>query len=188
MSIHGQGFSGEVGCLTPIYDEDNLPQYDKVLWNKAPLFDYTTKKNHLQYTDKKGNVYELDNHFKTDGGSIPSMVQPTPFLHLNPFDFLRSYLYHDCGFIFGGLYIKYLNEINFKFRLLTRVQVNDLLGDMMPFDGATEADVETITFAVRIGSIVIWDKKIKPLKQKEMRKLNRINVYDRKGLLIEENK
>ncbi len=182
-----EGFTGKVGCLTPLYTEDNLPRYDKVLLFNAPLFEYTMVTPNLTFTNKRGVQYQPDRHFNTDGGSIPPIVQSSFILHLNPFDFLRSYLYHDCGFIYGGLYIKYPGEEEFKFRLLDRRQVNALLAVMMPFDGALISDVIAIYTAVNIGSIFVWDHEVKPLKQREERRKNGINVYDKEGNLIEQN-
>jgi hypothetical protein len=182
-----KGFVGSIGNLTPLLDKKGFPKYNKILWHRIPLFDYSQVEPILTYTDKYGTQYQMDNHFETDGGSIPPMLRLIPFAHLDPFNFPRGYLYHDCGYQYGGLYIKYAGETEFKFRLMTREQVDDMLDDILPLDGATRYDVNVISAGVSIGSRFIWDSKKKPIKQHKERVKNKIKVYDRDGKLIEDN-
>lgn len=181
-----EGFSGNAGKLSPLYNKKNLPVYEKILFFKMPLFEYTAcSEDPLIYTDSDDIQYQLDRHFETDGGSIPSIAQAVPFLKLNPFDFLRSYLYHDCAFIYGGLYIKYKHETDFKFRLLNRVTSNSILKMMMPYDGASWIDTSIIYNFVKAGSVFVWDNK-KDAIQKQNRKNSNIKIYDKNGDPIEE--
>jgi hypothetical protein len=180
-------FKGLVGSLTPLIGEEGLPKYNKILWHRIPLFDYNYTTPELIYFDKDFIQYEMDHHFETDGGSIPPGLRLIPLAHLDPFNFPRAYLYHDCGYQYGGRYIKYLGETDFKFRLLTRKQVDDMLDDMLPLDGATRYDVNVISAGVSIGSRFVWDSKKKPLLQREERRKAKIKVYDRDGNLIEDN-
>lgn len=184
--MNSQRFSGDVGCLTPLMDEDGFQLYNKLLWYRTPLFDYKNGASILTYTDDHGNQYQLDHHFDTDGGSIPFMLRAFPGIHLDPFNFLRTYLYHDCGYQYGGIYIKYLGETDFKFRLRDRDQTDGLLENMLPFDGATKVDQVVISSCVRIGSPFVWNNK-KASKQREQRRIGGVHVYDRDGVLIEDN-
>jgi len=184
MSI---GFIGSIGTLTPLLDDKGNPKYTKQFWHRIPLFDYKCVLPKLAFYDRDTIGYELDDHFETDGGSIPPSLRLIPFAHLDPFNFTRSYLFHDCGFLYGGLYIEYPREMKFKFRLMTRKQVDKLLKEMLPFDKATLYDTFMIYLGVVIGSMFIWDKTKKPLIQKDERIKNKIDVYDKDGKLIEDN-
>lgn len=184
--MHIQGFSGHIGYLIPLYNEKGYPLYKKFLWYRIPLFEYQCTNPQLVYTDEIGVQYQLDRHFQTDGGTIPPLVRLMPGAHLDPFNFIRSYLYHDCICLFGGLYIKYPHDSVFKFRLIKRERSNIFLENMLPFDQATPYDVSVITKAVTTASPFVWtDKKTK--HQREQRRLSRINVYNTNGDLIEYN-
>ena len=183
-----EGFYGKVGSLTPLIDDFGYPMYNKWLWYRIPLFDYRyNSTDELIFRDDINILYEMDHHFQTDGGSIPPLVRMFPGIHLDPFNFPRAYLYHDCAFQYGGLYIKYPGETVFRFRLMTRKQANALLEALLPWDGATKYDVITISRCVDVGSVFIWDNIKKPALQREQRKINQINVYDQSGTLIEDN-
>lgn len=183
-----KNFIGQIGGLTPIMDENNMPKYHKVLWYRVPLFDYRWQQvlADLIYIDDNGVKYQLDRHFETDGGSIPPVVRLTPFVHLDPWNFSRSYLYHDCVYQYGGLYIKYPEDSEFKFRLRTRNETDHLLGDMLPLDGATKADTKTIMGGIWVGSRFVWNDK-KPLAQKLARQNSKIIVHDRLGNVMDES-
>lgn len=181
-------FIGKIGGLTPLMDANNMPKYTKNMFYRVPLFDYRWQQvlADLTYIDDDGNQYQLDRHFETDGGSIPPAVRWMPFAHLDPWNFARSYLFHDCTYGIGGCYIKYVGETTFKFRLRTREETDGLLGDMLPLDGATNADQKTIMSGIWIGSRFVWDSK-KPIAQKQARKDGGIIVYDRMGNVINES-
>lgn len=188
MNTNVNRFIGVIGTLTPLIDEKGMPKYNKILWHRIPLFNYTYVLPELIYIDEKGIQYEMDHHFDTDGGSIPPGLRIIPFAHLDPFNFPRGYLFHDCGYQYGGLYIKYPGESDFKFRLLSRTQVDQMLSDIIYLEGGTHYDVFVISTGVSIGGRFVWDNKKKPLTQREERRKNKINVYDRDGNLIESNK
>jgi hypothetical protein len=63
------GFSGQIGHMCPIIDENGFPKYNKWLWYRIPLFEYASTTPQLVFTDKDCVQFELDNHFETDGGS-----------------------------------------------------------------------------------------------------------------------
>ena len=181
-------FSGQIGGLTPIMDENNLPKYSDHWFYHIPLFEYRSQQvlPDLIYTDKNGTLYQLDRHFFTDGGSVPPSVRWMPFAHLDPWNFPRAYLFHDCTYNFGGIYIKYPNDDVFKFRLRTRGETDALLSDMLFLDGATNIDERTIMSGIWIGSRFVWDSK-KPELQKKARKDSKVVVYDKNGNVIDES-
>ena len=179
-------FEGNIGTLIPLIDDNGLPKYNSFLWHRIPLFDYQNISPALTFIDDDGIQYQMDNHFETDGGSIPPSLRLIPFAHLDPFNFPRAYLFHDCAYQYGGLYIKYLKEEKFLFRLMTHKQVDVMLEKLLKLDNATAYDRFIITRGVAIGSPFIWDEKNKPLKQKEERRNNGIVVYDVKGNIIKE--
>lgn len=183
-----KAFIGQIGGLTPAMDIDNLPKYNKHLFYRIPLFDYRWQQvlPDLTYIDTNGAKYQLDRHFWTDGGSIPPFVRLTPGIHLDPWNFPRSYLFHDCTYIFGGIYIKYPTDEVFKFRLQTRQQTDTRLTEMLPLDGATIADQYAINGGIWVGSRYVWNDK-KPLAQKQARKESKIIVYDRSGNIVDES-
>ena len=181
-------FSGQIGSLTPIMGDNNMPKYSDNLFYHIPLFEYRSQQvlPDLIYTDKNGTLYQLDRHFFTDGGSVPPSVRWMPFAHLDPWNFPRAYLFHDCTYNFGGIYIKYPNDDVFKFRLRTRGETDALLSDMLLLDGATNIDQRTIMSGIWIGSRFVWDSK-KPELQKKARKDSGIVAYDKNGNVIDES-
>lgn len=183
-----EGFNGVIGNLKPVLDDEGNQKYNTgMLWYRISLFDYTNDKDKLVFKSADGVEYQMDDHFETDGGSIPPCLRLLPFAHLDPFNFTRSYLYHDCAYQFGGLYIKYPGEDKFKFRLMTRKEANKLLSTTLKYDNATKFDRFIINTGIKAGSTFVWDSKRKPIKQREQRKLNKISVYDKNGYLIEYN-
>ena len=181
------GFSGQIGGLTPLMDENNLPKFNKELYYRIPLFEYRYQQvvSDMVYTDENGVQYQCDRHFLTDGGSIPPFVRLTPGVHLDPWNFPRAYLFHDCTYQLGGSYIKYPNEDIFRFRFRTRKETDDLLSVMLYFDGATKTDVKTVDFGIWIGSRYVWDDIKKPIAQKQARKDGWVIVYDKEGNIVE---
>lgn len=183
-----EGFVGQIGGLTPVMDENNLPKFTKVLLYHVPLFDYRYQQElpDLIFTDASGIQYQLDRHFNTDGGSIPPIVRMAPGVHLDPFNFPRAYLFHDCTYQYGGIYIKYVGEEKFLFRLRTRFETDVLLGTMLKYDGATNVDQKAVMGGIWIGSRFVWDATKKPIEQKRARKDGGVIVYDQYGNIVPE--
>jgi len=183
-----QGYSGKLGRLTPLLDKDGHPLYKSgLLWYRTPLFDFKANRgNPCVYTDAYGTQYMPDHHFDTDGGSIPPSTRIIPFAHLDPWNFPRAYPLHDGAYQYGGLYIKYADETTFKFRPMTRKQVDEALGDWLYYDDATWWDRRVILNGVALGSWTVWGDG-KAVLQKVERVKGKIDVYDRSGFIIENN-
>jgi len=109
---------------------------------------------------------------------------------MDPLIFTRSYVCHDCPYEYGGMYIRYKGETEFKFRLMTRKQTDALMLDWLKYDGANWWTRRVILNGIALGSWTIWPddpKSAKAVKQKCNRVKAKINVYDRAGNLIEDN-
>lgn len=183
-----QGYSGRVGTLTPLIGDDGNPKYQSgLLWYRIPLFDFRADPdNPFSYTDRNGNEFRPDNHFETDGGSIPPTCSVIPFAHLDPLNFARAYTLHDGAYQYGGLYIRFAWECEFRFRLMTRIQVDGMLLDWLKYDDATWWDRRIICNGVALGSWTVWNGG-KAVKQKCSRVADSIDVYNAWGDLIEDN-
>lgn len=188
MSKIKQGFSGNIGTLTPLLDKEGKPKHNSgLLWTRIPLFDYLADKNNpFIYTDKEGIQYMTDWHFETDGGSVPPSCQIIPFAHLNPLNFPRAYLLHDGLYQYGGLYVRYPFEPVFKFRLFNRMFADKSMSNWLYFDDANWWTRRVILNGLALGSWTIWNDK-KAEKQKRERKKSRIDVYSNYGELLEKN-
>jgi hypothetical protein len=183
-----QGYTGKVGTLTPLYGDDGLPKYQSgLLWYRIPLFDYRADRNRpFAYESKGGTQYMADNHFETDGGSIPPCTRVIPFAHLDPLNFPRAYVLHDSAFQYGGLYIRYPGEVSFKFRLVTREFANTEMRDWLYFDGANAYTRSVICAGINAAFWTRWDAA-KKAKQRQYRAKAKIDVYDKDGFLSEIN-
>lgn len=183
-----QGFSGNIGTLTPLLDENGYPKHNSgLLWTRIPLFNYKADENKpFIYTDKNGIQYMPDNHFETDGGSIPPACQIIPFAHLNPLNFPRAFLMHDGLYQYGGLYVKYPAETDFKFRLFDRKFADTSIADWLYYDDANWWTRRVICTGLAAGSWTVWGES-KPKKQLEERKKENIDVYNVLGDLVEDN-
>ena len=67
---------------------------------------------------------------------------------------------------------------------MTRVQADNLLSDMLPFDGASRYDRWAIMEGIHIGSRFVWDDKKKPILQKQARHDGGVVVHDHEGNVI----
>jgi hypothetical protein len=183
-----KGYSGKPGNLTPLLDARGRPLYSPgLLWYRTPLFDFRADPvDPATFTDAAGTQFRPDNHFKTDGGSIPPATRVIPFAHLDPWNFPRGYPLHDGGYQYGGLYMKFAGEAEFRFRLMTRKQVDAAMADWLKYDGATWWDRRVILNGIALGSWTVWNSK-KAAKQRAERKRAKIDVYSMAGVLIEDN-
>lgn len=101
--------------------------------NKKAIYEYTAnEKTPLTFVDFEGMKIRPDNHFFSDMGSVPPVLQAIPGFakdrHLFPF------LFHDSAYTHGGLWIKTKWETDFRFIILPRRQVDELLVHMIQFD------------------------------------------------------
>jgi len=183
-----QGYSGSIGTLTPLYDKNGKPMYSRgLVWYRSPLFDYRADPQQpFVYTDKAGTQYMPDNHFETDGGSIPPVTRVIPFANLDPLNFPRAYINHDGAYQYGGMYMRFKGETEFKFRLMTRKQCDGMMPDWLYYDGANWWTRRIVCTGLAAGSWTVWGSD-KHIKQKCNRVKSKINVYDRSGNLIENN-
>lgn len=152
-------FSGH-GHLEPLLDEKGRPRKQRwgLFW-KIPLYEFTNSKPPLTFHDFDGTNYQPDNHFPTNGGSIPPFMWGMPFIQLNPMAFTRAYPMHDCLFTYGGLYVRKHGDKHYHFQAIPRVFGDGLLRRMTVADGAGVVDAAAIRFGVLIGSRFAWDEE-----------------------------
>jgi hypothetical protein len=149
--------------LTPMWtgECDLRPRGSKrwgLLWT-VPLFEFKTGTPKLTFHDSDGTQYQPDNHFLSDGGSIPPPLWSLPFLRMDPLAFPRSYGLHDSAFRYGGLYTRRPGDRLFHFEYMDRTQCDDLLRRMVAAEGARFATRTAIRAGVAIGSFWCWDEK-----------------------------
>lgn len=151
--------------MTPLI-VNGKPAFKRWLWKRVPLFEFfNDPSDPLTYTE--GNIqYQPDRHFITDGGSIPPPLWDSPFVSLGPWDFPRAYPFHDSGFTYGGLYVRFAGEYRFTFTLMGRTKLNRLLCRMIRADGGDWIDAQTVGTGLTIGSGFCWNET----KQAENRK------------------
>lgn len=144
--------------MTPLIKRGK-PAFKRWLWKRVPQFEFSNDPSTpLTYTE--GNIeYQPDRHFITDGGSIPPPLWDAPFVSLGPWDFPRAYPFHDSGFTYGGLYIRFSDDSEFRFTLLVRAQLNRLLCRMILADGGDWIDAKTVGAGLAIGSGFCWDER-----------------------------
>ncbi len=146
--------------LDPIYDKQGCQAKKHWLWWRVPLWEFTNDPDDpLTYRDGDGTDYQPDRHYLTDGGSIPPPLWGLGVLQLSPWAFPRPYSFHDCGFQYGGLYVRRPAGIAFVFERMTRQALNALLCRMIRADGGTPFDAGAVGAGLAIGSRFAWDEK-----------------------------
>ena len=123
-------------------------------WWSRPTFDF-----HLDAVEPltfcgMGIRAQPDQHFVTDGGSIPHIIQLLP-----AFDSMRypkAYAFHDSAYRHHAWYTARPHEINFHKEPLTREQADGWLRTMLIAEGATQATARTVYRAVRAFGGWCW--------------------------------
>ena len=152
-------FTGS-GRMDRLYGPDGKAQFKRWGWFwKVPLFEFRQGKPPLTFHDYDGSNYQPDNHFISDGGSIPPPLWGLPFFTLNPMAGPKSYPPHDSAFKYRGLYVRRRGEAFYRFRLLPRKFLNDLLKRMIEAEGGTTVERGSVRLGVGLGSWLAWDEK-----------------------------
>jgi hypothetical protein len=105
---------------------------------------------------------------------------------MDPWNFPRAYPNHDGGWQYGGMYIKYFGEQTFKFRIMTRKQIDTMMLDWLRYDDANWWDRRVILNGIALGGWTVWGKD-KEIQQKVCRVRDHVNVYNSWGDLVEDN-
>lgn len=132
---------------------------------RIPLYHvHLDPENPLTFLDESTlTAYQPDRDFDTDQGSIPLPLQGIPTLQKDKF--LLSYLIHDSGCLFKGLYTSrfvwidgrpvFANGINgFVFTKMLRADIDWLLRIMVREEGAKKHTERNIYWAVRLASLL----------------------------------
>jgi hypothetical protein len=152
-------FYGQAVMQPAIDPVTGMPAFKRVLWvYRIPLFEFTNDTaSPLTFVTMDGLQLRPYPRLTTDGGSIPRFLWAVPWVNLGPWDFPRAYPFHDSGFAHGGLYV--LDNGVWRFKLISRVRLNTLLGDMIRADGGTSVDEATVELGLKIGSNSAWDRR-----------------------------
>ena len=145
-------FSG-YGELRPALDANGRVKVKRwgLLW-KVPIFEFTNSPFcPLTFHDTDGSDWQPDNHFETDGGSIPPPLWDMPFVQLGPWNSPRAFPLHDSIFKYGGAYR------NGVFVLLTRQQGDGILRRAVLADTGSKASANAIRAGTWIGSRFVWN-------------------------------
>lgn len=105
--------------------------------------------------------WQPNKKYLTDMGSIPVALQVFPQLHKDRY--LLSYMFHDSGYAFKGLYSSGRHDGQFTFFPKTRAEIDEMLFDMLQAEGATWLVRWTIYLGVRAGGWVAFGKGDKRL-------------------------
>ena len=152
-------FTGS-GRMDRLYGAGGKAQFKRWGWCwSVPLFEFRQGRPPLTFHDADGTCYQPDNHFVSDGGSIPPPLWGIPGLRLNPMAWTRSYPIHDSLFQYGGAYVRSRGEGRYAFRLLARTFADGLLRRMVTAEGASRFDAGAIRAGVWLGSWLAWDEK-----------------------------
>ena len=92
--------------------------------------------------------YQPDHHFKTDGGSIPKLVQLIPCFQRDRF--WRSYAFHDSAYKHGWIYVNGMQTP------IYRDQADAMLHDMILVEHGTDTTANTVYAFVRAFGWASW--------------------------------
>jgi hypothetical protein len=95
-----------------------------------------------------------DQHFVTDGGSIPKLVQLIPAF--DAMRYARPYAFHDSAYKNHCWYERAPGAINCHKRPLCREEADYWLWKMLRADGASPATAQTVYRAVRAFGWAVW--------------------------------
>jgi hypothetical protein len=123
-----------------------------LIFTKA-IFEFTSDPNApITFEDSNYNQWRTNNHFFTDWGSIPIILQP-----IIPKDIYLGYLFHDSGYGEHGLWIKKCGKNNFEFKELTIKEVNELLYQMMMSQNAWKITATTVYDTLQVVGRFAWN-------------------------------
>jgi len=143
------------GDLQPALDAQGRVLFKRwgLLW-KVPLFEFTNSPiAPLTFCDADGSDWQPDNHFVTDGGSIPPPLWDMPFLSLGPWNSPRAFPLHDSIFTYGGAYR------GGKFYRISRDHADGILRRAVLADTGSKASAAAVRIGVWVGSRFVWDEK-----------------------------
>jgi len=157
------------GCWTGRYELRDVPApywaaipFWKRLWKRITYkrqYEFITDpKNPLTFNHPDNFAIRPDNHFFTDLGSIPKIFQSLcPALFAKDL-WERSYILHDSGFAFKGLFFAQYDLMRFVFSPMSKKTLNNLLSLTIKAEGGSALSSGPIWFGVWLGSGHAWDK------------------------------
>jgi hypothetical protein len=137
--------------LDPAYQEKYLLFFPKM------IYEYEADVKHpLTFVHPDGRQFRPDNHFFTDMGSVPRVLQI-----LVPKDrFLLGFILHDSCYRFKGLWVSGNNGKSFLFTELLRAEADELLRLMAIYDPCPGnwLTSSAVWAGVRIGGWYGWGR------------------------------
>jgi len=98
-----------------------------------------------------------DNHFMTDLGSVPKLLQATAPIWFAKDRFPRSYIFHDSGYKHSGHWVAVKG--GWHFVKMTRKQVDRYLREMILAEGGSRSAANLVYAGVRAGGWASWKGK-----------------------------
>jgi hypothetical protein len=130
-----------------------VPRRPAHWWSKT-LFDFYLDAV-TPLTFHEGCVeFQPDQHFRTDGGSIPKLVQLIPAF--DSMRYARPYAVHDSNYRHHYIFERPFGAINMRRRAITRAEADVMLYTMLIAEGATQATARTVYRAVRSFGGFVW--------------------------------
>ena len=111
------------------------------------IYEYTAANPAMAYIDRSGKYWRPDNHFYTDLGSVPLLLQGIPGLQKDRW--IRSYIMHDSCYKHGYLWC--MGEK----KELSKGQIDTMLFDMVRAEGGGAFIAWTIYLGVRAGTPLV---------------------------------
>ena len=107
----------------------------------------------LAFVMPDGTKVQPDRHeAETDMGSIPPAFQ----IVFRKDRFLKSYIFHDSGYVNHGLYFKAKGQDEYEFVEMSRLEVDAMLQQMIYASGGNMLERHAIYRAVRMGGGIPW--------------------------------
>lgn len=146
------------GFFTGTYATKDGPGRSWLLWFKREWIFTNDAENPLTYHHPDGYCIRPDNHFLTDWGSVPPVLQ-----FLVPRVFARdrwpkSYAFHDSAYRHKGLWFAMNMHREFTFQKMPRPQIDKLLSTMIKAEGGNKFYSAPIWAGVRIGGWWSFDE------------------------------
>ena len=142
------GFSGKYSC-------DKVGWYGG--WWGRPKFEFQSDLDDPLTCSLDGILYRPDNHFFTDKGSVPRMVQTIFPYWFDRAKYERAYYFHDSAYAHGAVWVAV--DGGWVSKDVTREQADTMLRDMILLEGGSKANARLIYWGVRGGGFTSWQGK-----------------------------
>ena len=148
--------------LDPIIPDWSGMSWYKKAWkrlNYTALYEFINDPDDPRtYHHPDGYLVRPDNHFITDMGSVPKILQGLLPILFSKDLWLGDYCMHDSGYKHGGLWFAKHDVTVFIFCKMPRSRVDEMLDITIHASGGGCLSSAPIWFGVRIGGWMSFDK------------------------------